>query len=182
MQPSSGTMREVRQCGMISPRQSGRMSWVAWKKRFWKSRCSFIFFYFLNLCKKNFKQLNLKKIQTNFDAGPASPPCFYSEIIKSIFKCFSEVDISERNRASWFCGRIKGTQPYPASGYTHMDDTDHRKMSLRVSRAGATVTPTHIQTEPDLAMAKTGLMYASLLRVCVHGVHHDLYIYRTKYI
>lgn len=107
MQPSSGTMREVRQCGMISPRQSGRMSWVAWKKRFWKSRCSFIFFYFLNLCKKNFKQLNLKKIQTNFDAGPASPACFYSEIIKSIFKCFSEVDLSERNRASWFLWKNK---------------------------------------------------------------------------
>lgn len=50
-----------------------------------------------------------------------------------------------------------------------MDDTDHRKTCLRVSRAGAAVTPTHIQTEPDLVMAKAGLMYASVLRVDIHS-------------
>lgn len=29
MQPSSGTMTEVRQCGIVSPRESGRLGRVA---------------------------------------------------------------------------------------------------------------------------------------------------------
>lgn len=57
MQPSSGTRTEVRQCGMISPREPGEDESGSsyWKKD--SESPGVVFFCFLKLCKKKKKSV-----------------------------------------------------------------------------------------------------------------------------
>lgn len=96
----------------------------------WKARCRALSLF--SEAVQKFIQLNLEKTKQSWGWLWFICPFLLRNTArnKSIFKCSAELDVSEGNRASYFSGRVKGTQPQPVSGCTHADDATARHVHV----------------------------------------------------